>query len=275
MVIHAQPARCSFATNNVLDLVSMLGLSEFTGEHYVRTYQLGRMDGSFLLRPSDHHKTSLKHLHLSATLHIHLRNAVILFWHVNINPVFAMNNDTSPAIGALILVPIVIAASAAFIAIKTSETLQRAVHYCSKLWSEHSPWSHTQKTQKRSKLRRSNLPSTQLYADSWCDLESGDDDPRYTPFNGQDRRSKSYSEGDKDAVEIELETPSKVWHPTRSARLMWSFTNPRSLSPLRFELSSVAKPSQAARPPVKPSGDANRLAQPSARGAHRWEQTDL
>lgn len=197
-----------------------------------------------------------------------------LFWHVNINPVFAMNSDTSPAVGALILVPIVIAASAAFIAVKTSETLQRAGHYCSKLWNEHSPWSHTQKTQKRRKLRRSNLPSSQLYADSWCDLESGDDDPRSTPFNGHDRTSKSYSEGYKDNIEIELETPSKVWHPTRSARLMWSFTNPRSLSPLRFELSSVAKPSQAAHHLVRLPGDVNRPAQPLAGEAHQWERTD-
>lgn len=180
-----------------------------------------------------------------------------------------MSSDTSPAIGALILVPIVIAASAAFIAIKTSELSHRAGRLCSKLWDNYYPWSQEQKTRRRRKLRRSNLRSSQLYADSWCDLESIDEDPRYTAFNGQDRRSKSSSEGDKD--DLAGDTPRRIWHPARSARLMWSFTNPRSLSPLRLELSNVAKPLRAAcRPERLSSEDAAHTAYPSReKGAHR------
>lgn len=188
-----------------------------------------------------------------------------------------MNSDTSPAIGALVLVPIVIAASAAFIAIKTSESAYRLGQYCSKFWNSHSPWSKTQKTRKRRKLRRSNLPSSQTYADSWSDLESNDDDPRYTSFIGQERRTKSYSDGDKEDTIEQVDTSRQIWHPSRSARLVWSFSNPRSLSPLRLELSNVVKPLQAARRPERLSDeDANHLAaHPSrAREAHRWEPTD-
>lgn len=188
-----------------------------------------------------------------------------------------MNSDTSPAIGALILVPIVIAASAAFIAIKASEFSHRAGRYCSRLWSEHYPWSHTRKTHRRRKLRRSNLRSTQLYADSWCDLESIDDDPQYTPFIGQEQRSRSNSEGEQGDVAVEVETPKQIWHPTRYARLKWSFSSPRSLSPLHLELSNVAKPSRAARHPERLSAeDANGLAvRPlRAREVHQWEPTD-
>ena len=189
-----------------------------------------------------------------------------------------MSSDTSsPAIGALVLVPIVIAASAAYIAIKTSETADRLGRYCSKLWNNRFLWFQAQQTQRRRKLRRSNLPSTQLYADSWCDLESGDDDTRYTPFLGQERRSKSYSEGDKDNIGIQLENPKQIWHPSRSTRLLWSFTNPRSLSPLRLGSSSAARPLQAARLPERLSEpDAKVPIAPlfKAREVHRWESTD-
>lgn len=186
-------------------------------------------------------------------------------------------NSNNSAIGALILVPIVIAASVAFIAIKASEFLKRAGRSIKNFWNNNYPWSNTNQSVRRRKLRRSNLRSSQLYADSWIDLESVDSREGFSTFINQQpsRRGKSFSEGDKE--EAFGDTTKRIWHPSRSARLAWSFANPRSPSRNHFESSSVVKPSPTARRPERLSAeDAALLAgHARARGVHRRASTDL
>ncbi|KAG4429880.1 hypothetical protein IFR05_014637 [Cadophora sp. M221] len=91
-----------------------------------------------------------------------------------------MNSSNNSAIGALILVPIVIAASAAFIAIQASEFFKRAGRNIKNFWNNSCPWSNNNQTIRRRKVRRSNLRSSQLYADSWIDLESIDSRQGYS-----------------------------------------------------------------------------------------------
>ncbi|KAI9054922.1 hypothetical protein LZ554_002065 [Drepanopeziza brunnea f. sp. 'monogermtubi'] len=98
-----------------------------------------------------------------------------------------MSSSSNSAIGALILVPIVIAVSAAFIAIKFSQACKRLGRHIKNFWNESVPWSDTNKAIRRRKLRRSNLRSTQLYADSWVDLESIDSRQDYSTFINQTR----------------------------------------------------------------------------------------
>ncbi|KAL2060923.1 hypothetical protein VTL71DRAFT_8975 [Oculimacula yallundae] len=164
-------------------------------------------------------------------------------------------NSNNHAIGALILVPIVIAASAAFIAIYASEFCKRAGRSIKNFWNKSYPWSGIKKSTRRRKLRRSNLPSSQLYADSWVDLESIDSREGYSTFINQKSfsRHRSLSEGDKD--DAFGDTAKKIWHPSRSARLAWSFANPRSPSRNLFASSSVAKPSPIARRPERLSAE--------------------
>lgn len=183
-------------------------------------------------------------------------------------------NSNNPAIGGLILVPIVIAASAAFIAIKASSITERAKRYCVNLWREKAPWSDKNKTQRRRRLRRSNLTSSQVYADSWCDLESVNSCDDFSKFIGQHRTQKSSS---SDREKQALEASSEGWHPSRSARLLWSFSSPRSRMSNPYELSSVAKPSRAAHRPKRLSAeDADFLARPSrVKEVRRANTTDL
>lgn len=186
-------------------------------------------------------------------------------------------NSNNPAIGALILVPIVIAASAAFIAIKASEFCKRAGRSIKNFWNDTYPWSSTNQSSRKRKLRRSNLRSSQLYADSWIDLESIDDRENYSRFINQDSscRTKSFSEGEKDGAYGD--TVQRIWHPSRSARLAWSFANPRSPSHSLFESSSVVKPSPTARRQGRLSAeDAGLLVgRTRARGVRRRESTGL
>jgi len=156
--------------------------------------------------------------------------------------------SNNPAIGALIIVPIVIAASAAYIALKTHSVFQSIARTCCRIWEEKSPWSRRRALERR-KQKRSDFSSTQAFADSWCDLESlhsahKTSEQSFSTFIGQSPSHRSLSEGDERAL---LDTPKLIWHPTRSARLMWSFANPKSPDRNRFELSSVARPS-----PVSP-----------------------
>ncbi|RDL35822.1 uncharacterized protein BP5553_06434 [Venustampulla echinocandica] len=97
-------------------------------------------------------------------------------------------SSSNGAISALILVPIVIAASAAFIALKTQRGFQSIFEYFLRIWEDNSPWSHRGKNTHRRKQKRSDLSSTQIYADSWCDLESihsGRSAQAYSTFIGQ------------------------------------------------------------------------------------------
>lgn len=157
----------------------------------------------------------------------------------------------SSAIGALIIVPIFIAVSAAYIALKTHSFFQSLARHCCQIWKEKSLWSRRRAIQSR-KQKLSDLASSQGFADSWCDLESlhstyHTPNQGYSTFIGQSSgRSRSYSEGDERS--IYYDTPTRIWHPTRSSRLMWSFANPKSQDRDLFELSSVARPSPVIPP---------------------------
>ncbi|CZT43501.1 uncharacterized protein RSE6_03550 [Rhynchosporium secalis] len=164
-------------------------------------------------------------------------------------------NSNNHAVGALVLVPIVIAASAAFIAIYASEFCKRAGRYIKNSWNKNYPWSEINQSTRRRKLRKSNIRSSQLYADSWADLESIDSREGYSNFIDQKPSSHRRSFAEKDKDDAFGDTAKKIWHPSRSARLAWSFANPRSPSRNLFESSSVARPSPTARRPERLSAE--------------------
>lgn len=150
--------------------------------------------------------------------------------------VLAMSSDT-PAIAALILVPIAIVASAAYVLLKLSQVYKGLVRACSRFWK--NKLSSTGNSRRGNKLRCSNLTSSQSYADSWLDLESnaGDETHRDTFINQSPIRANNNHRN-----ENSFGIDTSIWHPNRSARLAWSFANPRSRSPNPFESSSVARP---------------------------------
>jgi hypothetical protein len=186
-------------------------------------------------------------------------------------------SNSSLVIGALILVPIAIAISAAYIALKCAELCKRIGRYCRRFWDEYYPWSYNNRTRRR-RNKRFSISSTHFYADSWEDLQSlnTDRDEGYDTFIGQSPRRKSLRSLIKGGGIPEPldDNARQIWHPTRSTRLMWSFTNPRSPSRRRSELSSVARPSPAARRAERLSADdAVLLASPTRAWAHRREGT--
>ena len=180
-------------------------------------------------------------------------------------------SSNSLAIGALILIPIVIAASAAYIALKFAEVFKRIGCYCRKSWDNYYPWSHCNKTRRR----RSDLSSNLYYADSWADLESVNSDRGYNTFIGQSPRRKSVNSLSEGGGRSNDDSLGEIWHPTRSTRLMWSFTNPRSPNRRRSESSNVARPSPTARRAERLSADdAVLLASPMRAWERRQEVTD-
>ena len=185
----------------------------------------------------------------------------------------------SLAICGLLLVPIAIAVSAAFLALKCAELLKRIGRYINRLWDEYYPWSNTNIIRRRRRRdKQSDLSfSFNTRADSWTDLESLYTERECytssgeTPRRHNTRKSISGTGGSK----LHDNDPERIWHPTRSARLLWSFTNPRSPGQARSELSNVARPSPAARRPERLSGeDAALLANPTKAWEHRREATD-
>ena len=156
-------------------------------------------------------------------------------------------NSTTSAIGALILVPIVIAASAAYIALKTTELSKRIVTFCRNLWDDWYPWSNKRCHQRRRKIRASDPLYSQPYADSWYDLESIHSRQGFSRFINQSPR-KSLSGSDE---QYSGNDTRRIWHPDRANRLTWSFTNPRSQSPNLFESSNVVRPLPVALRPEK------------------------
>ena len=181
------------------------------------------------------------------------------------------------AVAALIVIPIIIAASAPFILLKFPDFFRQVGRFFKKLWNEYWPGSNRDQNRRRRRLRRSNLPTYQLYADSWADLQSTGSEEELSNLGGRtlvgQQTRRSLSEGDQ-PEEIEP-TPSRIWHPTRSSRLQWSFTDPRSQSPNRSGSSSVVRPSRAAQRPERLSAeDAALLARPiSVAGARRMENS--
>ena len=188
-------------------------------------------------------------------------------------------NSSSPPIGALIIVPIVIAASAAFVALKTQHGFRTILSFCRRIWNRRPSLTRGSTSRRRRKHNRSDIGSSS-YADSWCDLESihssqGVDS--FSTFIGQSPINKAFSEGDQNILCRSSPTPSQVWHPNRSNRLQWSFTNPGSRSPRPLGLLSVARPSPVAHRPERLSIEgAQPLVHPTrVRGAHHWAKTDL
>jgi hypothetical protein len=194
---------------------------------------------------------------------------------ISITSILAMSGSGF-AIGALILVPIAIAASAAYFALKCADFFKRIGRYIRRFWDNYYPWSDINRS-RRLRNKSSNLSSNPYYADSWADLESLNTLRGYDTFIGQSPRResvKTFSEETRKSESYDDNT-NEIWHPTRSTRLMWSFTNPRSPSRRRLELSNVAKPSPAARRAERLSvDDAVLLASPVRAWAHRREVTD-
>jgi hypothetical protein len=187
-------------------------------------------------------------------------------------------SSSNPPIGALIIVPIIIAASAAFVALKTQHGFQAISLYCRRKWNRRGNWAFRNARSRRRKAKRSDSRSN-AYADSWHDLESthsaqGVDS--FSTFIGQSPINKSYSEGDLHTRYCNTPTPSQIWHPDRSNRLQWSFTNQELRSHHRSELLNVARPSPVAQRPERLSAeDAQPLVHPTrVRGAHRWVEID-
>lgn len=109
-----------------------------------------------------------------------------------------MTNNPA-AVGALILVPIVIAGGVAFIAVKTTHFWQKASRRCQTFFSRPR--------KKSNKQRRSDLSTSQAYADSWCDLES----------------TASREEENQVQISPTKVTLKRIWHPNRFNHLTWSF----------------------------------------------------
>lgn len=134
-------------------------------------------------------------------------------------------NQSTAIIAALILVPIAIACVAAFVAIKTTD-----IWCATKEWAASSPltsWCACHWRRKKEKDSSEVLSSQ----DSFCDLESV-----HSPGQKVDKPPEGLESKD---------TPTKVWHPDRSARLAWSFgqTGTRmSPSPVPCASSNVQMP---------------------------------
>lgn len=190
----------------------------------------------------------------------------------------SMSSSTNNPAIALIIVPIVIAASAAFVALKAVGFFESVHLFCRTHWDKSRlNWKNKPDKHAHRKLRRSNLSSKSVYRDSWVELGSLDSrwDVPLSTFVNQSPRKKNIagSSGTKSDVKsgdvegqfsfnIYTSEPSlvshtitniipidleEVWHPTRSTRLAWSFTNPRSPSQSHFGLSNVVKQLPAAR----------------------------
>jgi hypothetical protein len=162
-------------------------------------------------------------------------------------------SSTTTEIGALVLVPIAIAASAAYIAIKTTEGYKRLSQYCSRIW-RRSPFNQIENRRRR-KLHGSDVSSHRAYADSWIDLESVRSRHEISTFINQSPAGRYESKSDSKGKSDESDTVRRVWHPPRNNRLMWSFADPKSLSLGRSGLSSVARPLPVVHRPERSSTD--------------------
>ncbi|KAL3421134.1 hypothetical protein PVAG01_07579 [Phlyctema vagabunda] len=95
----------------------------------------------------------------------HQDTIIKLCQHQSIPAMNTNSSNSSPVVGALVLIPIIIAASAAFIALKTTELGKKLIKFCSKNLSLPN-FSRKARQQSRSNQ------SSETYADSWYDLES-------------------------------------------------------------------------------------------------------
>jgi hypothetical protein len=110
-------------------------------------------------------------------------------------------------VGALILVPIAIAGGIAFIAVKIPDIWRKITTF-------FQAWSLCSRP-KRRKINRSDLSTSQAYPDSWSDLESS----RSLDHNLLAQEAREFP----GRSSLLRDPPSKIWHPSRSSRLVWSF----------------------------------------------------
>ena len=158
-----------------------------------------------------------------------------------------MSSNTQ-AIGALVLVPIVIAASAAYIAIKTTEGYKRLSRYCNHVWLKSS--LNQTESRRRRKLYRSDISSNPAYGDTWVDLESVASRQGISAFINQ-TPPRRYANISKESDESD--TVRRVWLPPRDSRLTWSFADPKPHGLGRSGLSSVARPLPVVHRPERSS----------------------
>lgn len=131
----------------------------------------------------------------------------------HIHQIFAMTfhtNTNTPAIGALIIVPIVIAASIAWIAIKISHAGSSVASRCAQ---EYQHWLH------RKRIRYSRSRS---FNESLTDLDS------------LFKHAVPPQTGSKKARH------EQAWHPPQQTRAVWTFSN-RYQNLRRCELSNVRR----------------------------------
>lgn len=146
------------------------------------------------------------------------------------NPVNDSENSSQGAVGALILIPVVIAGAAALVAIKATGYWDSIGIPCRKIFC------FLRRNNKNKKRNRSDEghSTAQSYPDSLGDLES-----IYPASETHPLRDCSPSK----------DTPAKGWHPSRPSRLSWSFGPALKLpNQNHYELSSVQRPSPCVSP---------------------------
>jgi hypothetical protein len=145
-------------------------------------------------------------------------------------PLNNSSNSSPGAVGALILIPVIIAGAAAIVAIKASGYWNLVTRFCQRLLNYRGRVKHNRKN-------RSDLSSSQNYPDSFGDLESICMD------------SEARLKSDKSPVK---DTSTRIWHPQRASRLTWSFGQVLpSQNQSHFESSSVQIPLPAVVRPEK------------------------
>lgn len=147
-------------------------------------------------------------------------------------------NNTSSAVGVLILIPIAIAGSAAFIAIKTTDFWKATIRRV----QDTSPSLQWFSRQRRDRNRSDQSAS---YADSFFDLESvASHRSQYENWADHTRLLKSSPRSATQYSRAPQTFSKETWHPRRQDRLQWSFANSQSLSPSHFAFSNVLIPSR-------------------------------
>lgn len=140
--------------------------------------------------------------------------------------------DYPATVGALVFVPIIIAASAAFVAVKTTDIFKSTI-------DRWQAWNPSLPGLKHKKACITTPP--QGYGDSFCDLESAGG-------------AEDTVIGQATDIGNAVPTPAKIWHPHRSHRLTWAFSGPpppQSQDRSHYGLSSVRRPSAVAQIPTR------------------------
>lgn len=124
-------------------------------------------------------------------------------------------NKNTYIIAALILVPIAILFLATFVAIKTTSIFSSS----RRNWAAFPPvtaWARSLYRPRRLKHHKSSDALQLQQTDSFYDLESVNS-PSASRFKKGGVKAQAHD------LESDRGTPSKLWHPSRSTRLNWSF----------------------------------------------------